>query len=73
MEGTEKQQPVGVIGSGSFGMAIANLLAENVDVLMYARRDEVRVAIEKREGRYSVLSPRIQAVSDLKQVERPVS
>jgi len=66
MEESEQKAPVGIIGSGSFGMAIANLLAENVDVLLYARREEVRQAIEKREGRYSVLSPRIQAVSDLK-------
>lgn len=68
MEESEQKKPVGIIGSGSFGMAIANLLAENVDVLLYARREEVRQAIEKREGRYSVLSPRIQAVSDLKLV-----
>jgi glycerol-3-phosphate dehydrogenase (NAD(P)+) len=68
MEKSEQKKPVGIIGSGSFGMAIANLLAENVDVLLYARREEVRQAIEKREGRYSVLSPRIQAVSDLKLV-----
>lgn len=65
MEELEQQQPVGIIGSGSFGMAIANLLAENIDVLLYARREEVRQAIEKRAGRYSVLSPRIKAVSDL--------
>ena len=68
MEGSEQKAPVGIIGSGSFGMAIANLLAANVDVLLYARREEVRQAIEKRAGRYSVLSPRIQAVSDLKLV-----
>lgn len=64
----KETRPVGVIGSGSFGMAIANLLAENVDVLMYARRKEVQEAIERREGRYAVLSPRVQAVSDLEYV-----
>lgn len=68
METKEETQLVGVIGSGSFGMAIANLIAENCNVVMYARRDEVRQAIENREGRYSVLSPRIQAVSDLQYV-----
>jgi glycerol-3-phosphate dehydrogenase (NAD(P)+) len=31
---------VGVIGAGSFGTAIANLLAENQDVLLFARRQE---------------------------------
>ncbi|MCH2045559.1 MAG: NAD(P)-dependent glycerol-3-phosphate dehydrogenase [Saprospiraceae bacterium] len=62
------KQPVGVIGSGSFGMAIANLLSENVDVLMYARREEVRQQIERREGRYKPLASNITAISDLKQV-----
>ncbi|MEL6412607.1 MAG: NAD(P)H-dependent glycerol-3-phosphate dehydrogenase [Bacteroidota bacterium] len=32
--------PVGVIGAGSFGTAVANLLAHNADVLLYARRQE---------------------------------
>ena len=68
MEEPVQQAPVGVIGAGSFGMAIANLLAENRDVLMYTRRDEVRQKIDNREGRYEVLSPRIQAVSDLQYV-----
>lgn len=31
----------GVIGAGSFGMAVANLLAANRQVLLYARRPEV--------------------------------
>ncbi|MCB9230241.1 MAG: NAD(P)-dependent glycerol-3-phosphate dehydrogenase [Bacteroidia bacterium] len=34
-------QPVGVIGAGSFGMAIANLLAINGKVLLYVRRADV--------------------------------
>ncbi len=68
MEKNKQQAPVGIIGSGSFGRAIANLLAENVDVLLYARREEVRQAIEKREGVYSNLSPRINAISDIRQV-----
>lgn len=32
--------PVGVIGAGSFGTTVANLLANNRDVLLYARRKE---------------------------------
>ncbi len=34
-------KPVGVVGAGSFGMAIANILAQNSEVLLYARDPEV--------------------------------
>jgi glycerol-3-phosphate dehydrogenase (NAD(P)+) len=34
------KKPVGVIGAGSFGMAIANILAQNSVVLIYARDPE---------------------------------
>ena len=64
------KQPVGVIGSGSFGLAIANLLSENVDVLMYARREEIRRRIERREGRYESLTANITAVSNLEHVAK---
>jgi len=36
----------GVIGSGSFGTAVANILAENGKVLLYTRRQEVFDAIK---------------------------
>ncbi|MDC0231438.1 NAD(P)H-dependent glycerol-3-phosphate dehydrogenase [Aureispira] len=65
MEATEKKNLVGVIGAGSFGMAISNLLAENVDVLLYVRRKEKLQAINNREGIYSILSPGIKAVTDI--------
>ncbi|MEE9437878.1 MAG: NAD(P)H-dependent glycerol-3-phosphate dehydrogenase [Saprospiraceae bacterium] len=39
------QKPIGVIGSGSFGMTISKLLMENVDVLLYTRRVSVMEAI----------------------------
>jgi glycerol-3-phosphate dehydrogenase (NAD(P)+) len=32
---------IGVIGAGSFGTALANLIAENHDVLLFARRQEI--------------------------------
>lgn len=38
---------VGVIGAGSFGTTLANLLAENSRVLLYARRPKVAVALEQ--------------------------
>ena len=34
-------KPVGVIGAGSFGTAIANILAINTDVILYARNPEI--------------------------------
>ena len=47
---TSKKSPIGVLGAGSFGTAIANLLAENGEVLLYTRRPEVvdRILHEKR-------------------------
>ncbi len=38
---------VGVIGAGSFGSAIANLIAANKPVLLYARRQEVVDALQR--------------------------
>lgn len=69
----EKKQPVGVIGAGSFGMAIANLLAENREVLMYARREEVVKAIESRTGRYKVLAAGIKAENSLEVIAKRCS
>jgi glycerol-3-phosphate dehydrogenase (NAD(P)+) len=40
-------KPVGVIGAGSFGMAIANILAQNSKVLLYARDPAVIKLIEE--------------------------
>lgn len=61
-----QQRPVGVIGSGNFGTVIANLLAENREVWMYTRREEVVEAIERaRTHRGQVIHPRIKAVTDL--------
>jgi len=35
------QKPIGVVGVGSFGTAIANMLAEKQEVLVYARKSSV--------------------------------
>ncbi|NVK82861.1 MAG: NAD(P)-binding domain-containing protein, partial [Cytophagia bacterium] len=40
-------QLVGVIGAGSFGTAVANILAKNVDVLLYARNPQTCEEMEK--------------------------
>lgn len=66
---SELEKPVGVIGAGSFGTAIANLLAHNVDVLMYSRNPEVVHAINNTHHNFEVdLSPRIRATLDIQEV-----
>jgi glycerol-3-phosphate dehydrogenase (NAD(P)+) len=60
-----KGKSVGVIGIGSFGAAIANLLAEKNNVLVYARDPNV---VEEINAMHSVknrkLDPKIKATSD---------
>lgn len=61
---------VGVIGAGSFGTAIANILAENKsDVLLYVRDPEKAKQIEKdRESSKQKLAENIRITNDLKSV-----
>ena len=63
------QQCVGVIGAGSFGTAIANLLAYNVDVLLYTRNEKVVQTINHQHLNLNVeLSPRIKATSSMEEI-----
>lgn len=58
--------PVGVLGAGSFGTAIANLLALNVDVLLFSRKEETVQTINTTRQHMGVsISPRVTATSDL--------
>ncbi|WKN41412.1 NAD(P)H-dependent glycerol-3-phosphate dehydrogenase [Tunicatimonas pelagia] len=60
-----QNSPVGVIGAGSFGTVVANLLAENSDVLLYARRPEVVAQInQERQSAGYALHPRVRATND---------
>lgn len=60
-------KPVGVIGAGSFGSAIANILAKNTDVILYARKPEIaREIAEKRKLHGVELNDRITPTNDLK-------
>ncbi|HMO40730.1 MAG TPA: NAD(P)H-dependent glycerol-3-phosphate dehydrogenase [Saprospiraceae bacterium] len=66
---SETQKPVGVIGAGSFGTAIANLLAHNSDVLLYSRRKEVLETIAQTHYNFGAeLSPRIRLTNDIQVV-----
>lgn len=60
---------VGVIGSGSFGVTIASLLAVNCNVLLYTRRDEVCEAInEKKHYKNADIPKNVTATKDLEHI-----
>jgi glycerol-3-phosphate dehydrogenase (NAD(P)+) len=63
------KRTVGVIGAGSFGTAIANLLAENCKVLLYERNDATREAIV-RDGvnRNHTIHPDVQLTDSLEEI-----
>ena len=61
--------PVGVVGAGSFGCAIANLLAENAHVLLYERNPEVRQLIrDTRLYRNHTFHERVEIVDTLEEI-----
>lgn len=63
--------PVGVLGAGSFGTAVANLLAYNTDVLLFSRKPEVVEHINRTHTHLDVaISPRVTATSDLEELAR---
>lgn len=55
----------GVIGAGSFGSAIANLIAINTDVLIFSRREQFVEDVNLRSESNGVqFRPRVRATSD---------
>jgi len=63
---SSSNDPVGVIGAGSFGSVVANLLAHQRKVFLYARDPKVVDSIQqKRENRGHKLHENIIAVNDL--------
>ncbi len=71
MSRTSQQSLVGVIGAGSFGTAVANLLSINTDVLMFSRQEELVEVINKenRHPNYNLaLSHRVKATADLQEI-----
>ena len=64
------KKPIGVVGAGSFGTAVANILAENNhQVLLYARTPErAREIEEKRESAGHHLYDNVSVTNDLEQV-----
>ena len=60
---------IGVIGSGSFGTALANLLAINNNVLIYTRRKEVFDAItEEKKNVGQRMHPRVKPTMELREI-----
>lgn len=61
--------PVGVIGAGSFGTVIANLLAENQDVYWHIRREEVVANIlATRQHHGQEIHPNIHPTTSLAEI-----
>ena len=61
----ENKKPVGVIGAGSFGTAIAQLISENEDVLLYVRAKEVLEKINTTHQHLGIdLNTNIVATND---------
>ncbi len=60
---------VGVIGAGSFGTAVANILAQNSRVLLYARSPEALEALKNDKAENNgKLNPDIDLTTDLQEV-----
>lgn len=65
------EKPVGVIGAGNFGTVIANILAINRPVLLYARDPGVVQQINaKRSNRGHNIHENVKAVNDLAEIAR---
>lgn len=61
----ENSKKIGVIGAGSFGTAIAQLISENADVLLYARNKELVEKINSTHNHLGIaLNENIVATSD---------
>ncbi len=60
---------IGVIGAGSFGTAVANILAHSAEVLLFSRKPETVEKINRTRRNLGVdILPRITATSDLADV-----
>ncbi|MEM7372261.1 MAG: NAD(P)H-dependent glycerol-3-phosphate dehydrogenase [Bacteroidota bacterium] len=68
---TSSPETVGVIGAGSFGSALANLLAENQQVLLYARRPAVAKALQhNRSYKGRNIADPVRLTNDLQELAK---
>ncbi|MEO6131453.1 MAG: NAD-binding protein, partial [Saprospiraceae bacterium] len=65
-----KQRPtVGVVGAGSFGLTVAQLLANSNNVLLFARDPQVVENINETRSLLGIaLHPRITAISSFNEI-----
>lgn len=64
-----ENKTIGVVGTGNFGVALANLIAENHEVLLYARRPEVAEQIRAtREFAGQKVNPSVIPTNNLREV-----
>lgn len=69
MEENTNNKPVGVIGAGSFGTAIANLIAKNCPVLIFSRKKELVDKINQSREHLGVkLADNIKLTNDLSEL-----
>lgn len=60
---------VGIVGAGSFGLALAKLASENSDILLYSRRNEVIESVNNTHSLKNFELPQnIKATSDLEEI-----
>lgn len=63
------KRKVGVIGAGSFGTAVSNILAENNEVLLYVRKPErVNIINIERKHKNQEIHPNITAIESLEEL-----
>ncbi len=63
---SSSEKPIGVVGAGNFGTVIANILAHNRQVLLYARDEKVfKRILEKRENRGYPIHKNVLPTNDM--------
>ena len=63
------KKPVGIIGAGSFGTAIAKILSNNVDVYMYSRQEETVRQINEQHSILGIqLEENIRGINNLEKL-----
>lgn len=70
-ENLDRNSIVGVIGAGSFGTAVSNLLAHNTQVLLYSRNQEMVAEINNTHRHPNLdipISENITATNDLQEI-----
>lgn len=68
-EQNNKEQLIGIIGSGSFGTALANLIALNADILMFSRKPKTVEQINANHHHLGFeLAKNIMATNDIEAV-----